>query len=122
VVVEVGFTAVDPMRVEVEKLPGVMATELAFVMFQLKVEVPAEATTPGETVKEEMMGGEEDPLNAPISQAPEERRAVPTASLSRVGIPAPVKFIPAPIRGDVACSCSVVEDKKSGFVFKPCAS
>jgi hypothetical protein len=50
-VVEVGFTVVDPMRVEVEKLPGVIATEEAFVMFQESVLVPAETTTPGEAEK-----------------------------------------------------------------------
>jgi hypothetical protein len=59
VVVEVGFTVVDPTRVLVEKPPsGDMATELAFVMFQESVEVPAEATMPGEAAKEEMEGRE----------------------------------------------------------------
>ena len=44
------------MRVEVEKLPGVMASEVAFVTFQLRVDVPAEATTVGLAEKEEMVG------------------------------------------------------------------
>lgn len=39
------------MRVEVEKLPGVMATEEAFVIFQLRVLVPETATTAGEGEK-----------------------------------------------------------------------
>lgn len=56
VVVEVGFTVADPMRVEVEKLPGVMATELAFVMLQESVLVPADTTTPGDAEKETMEG------------------------------------------------------------------
>ena len=51
-----GFTVVDPMRVEVEKLPGVMATDEALLTFQESVLVPAEATTPGEALKEEMVG------------------------------------------------------------------
>ena len=59
-VVEVGFTVVDPMSVEVEKPPGVMATELALETFQLKVDVPAERTSEGEGEKEEMVGGEEE--------------------------------------------------------------
>ena len=37
VVVEVGFTVVEPMRVLVLKLPGVMATEEAFETFQERV-------------------------------------------------------------------------------------
>jgi hypothetical protein len=49
-VVEVGFTEVDPMRVDVLKEPGLTVTEEAFVMFQESVLVPAEATTPGEAV------------------------------------------------------------------------
>ena len=56
VMVEVGFTAVAPMRVEVLKEPGVMATEEAFAMFQERVEVPADATMPDEAVKEAMVG------------------------------------------------------------------
>ena len=52
----VGFTVVDPTRVLVLKLPGVMATDEALVIFQERVLVPAEATTPGEEVKEEMVG------------------------------------------------------------------
>ena len=58
-VVEVGFTIVDPMRVDVEKLlSGEMATELAFEIFQLKVEVPALATIEGEAEKEFTTGDE----------------------------------------------------------------
>jgi hypothetical protein len=56
VIVDVGFTVVDPMSVLVLKEPGVIATELAFVIFQLKVEVPAEATMVPEAVKEEIVG------------------------------------------------------------------
>lgn len=56
IVVLVGFTFVDPMRVLVLKLPGVMATEEAFVIFQESALVPAEATTVGDAEKEEMEG------------------------------------------------------------------
>ena len=56
VVVEVGFTVVDPMRVEVEKEPGVIARDVALVTFQDSVDVPAEATIVGDAVKEEMVG------------------------------------------------------------------
>jgi hypothetical protein len=56
-VVEVGFTVVDPMRVEVEKVPGVMATEPALLTFQERVDVPAEATTPGDAEKAVIAGG-----------------------------------------------------------------
>lgn len=58
VIVEVGFTAVEPMSVLVEKEPGVMATEEAFATDQLKVDVPAEATILEEAVKEDMPGVE----------------------------------------------------------------
>jgi hypothetical protein len=56
IVVEVGFTDVDPMRVLVLKPPGVIATDEAFVMFQESVDVPAEATSVGDAEKEEMVG------------------------------------------------------------------
>ena len=56
IVVLVGFTFVDPMRVLVLKLPGVIATEEAFVIFQERALVPAEATTVGDAEKEEMVG------------------------------------------------------------------
>lgn len=55
-VVEVGFTVVDPTRVDVLKLPGVMATEEAFVIFQLSVLVSATATMEDEAEKEETEG------------------------------------------------------------------
>jgi hypothetical protein len=58
VIVDVGFTVVDAMSVLVLKEPGVMATELAFVMFQESVLVPAEATIDEEAVKEKMSGRE----------------------------------------------------------------
>ena len=54
--VEVGFTVIEPTRVEVEKEPGVITTELAFETFQVRVEVPRDATIVGEAVKEEMPG------------------------------------------------------------------
>jgi len=50
------LTVVDPMRVEVLKLPGVIVTLEAFVIFQESVLVPAEATTEDEAVNEEMEG------------------------------------------------------------------
>jgi hypothetical protein len=56
VIVEVGFTVVEPASVDVEKEPGVMATELAFERFQESVLVPAEATLFGDAVKEVMIG------------------------------------------------------------------
>jgi hypothetical protein len=60
VMVEVGFTVVDPMRVEVLKEPGVMATELAFVTLKERVEVPAEATIDEEAVKLLIVGAVPD--------------------------------------------------------------
>ena len=63
-VVEVGCTVVEPMRVEVANEPGVMATEDAFVMFQERVDVPAEATTEEDAEKEEIMGCGADEVNA----------------------------------------------------------
>jgi hypothetical protein len=66
VVVEVGFTLVDPTRVEVEKLPGVIASEVALPTFQESVDVPAEATIVGEAVKEVMVGVLFPALNAII--------------------------------------------------------
>ena len=53
----VGFTLVDPIRVDVEKEPGVIVTELAFVTFQERVDVPAEATTKGDAEKELIVSG-----------------------------------------------------------------
>jgi hypothetical protein len=72
-VVEVGFTVVDPMRVEVEKLPGVMATDEALLMFQERVLVAPEDTMLGDALKEEMEGVEDELSNsyAPASQAVE---------------------------------------------------
>ena len=54
--VEVGFTVVEPDNVLVEKEPGVMAIEVAFETFQLRVDVPAEATIVEDAEKEEMEG------------------------------------------------------------------
>ena len=56
VIVDVGFTLVDPMSVDVLKLPGLIATEEAFVTFQERVLVPAERTSVGEAEKELMVG------------------------------------------------------------------
>lgn len=55
-VVEVGFTIVEPMSVLVLKLPGVMATEEAFVTFQERVDVPPDRTREEDAEKEEMAG------------------------------------------------------------------
>ena len=61
VIVEVGFTAVDPTAVDVENDPGVIAMEVMVpVAFQESVLVPAEATTLEEAAKEEMVGGVRD--------------------------------------------------------------
>lgn len=57
VVVDVGFTVSNPMRVDVERLPGVMATDDAFETAQLKVEVPFVTMALGEAIKEETVGG-----------------------------------------------------------------
>ena len=56
VMVEVGFTVIEPTSVEVENEPGEMATEDAFVILKESVEVPAEATMEEEAEKEEMIG------------------------------------------------------------------
>jgi hypothetical protein len=47
---------VEAIRVLVENDPGVIATEEAFVTFQLKVEVPAENTKVGDAEKNGMAG------------------------------------------------------------------
>ena len=54
VLVEVTLTRVEPIRVEVEKLPGVMATDEAFTACQLRVEVPEDAKIEGVAEKEMM--------------------------------------------------------------------
>ena len=50
------------MSVEVDNVPGVMATEDALVILQESVLVPAEATVVGEAPKEVMVGDEPPPL------------------------------------------------------------
>jgi|ERR1035441_4765288 hypothetical protein len=57
IVVEVGLTFVEAMRVEVEKEPGVIATDEAFVTLKESVEVPADTTIEDEAMKEDMVGG-----------------------------------------------------------------
>lgn len=54
--VDVGFTVVDPTRVELENDPGVIATDDAFVTLKERVEVPAEATIVADATKETMAG------------------------------------------------------------------
>jgi hypothetical protein len=56
IVVDVGSTYLDPASVEVEKLPGEIATDEAFETFHASVDVPAEATIEGEAVKETIEG------------------------------------------------------------------
>jgi hypothetical protein len=51
-----GFTVMDPMRVLVVESTPWMATELALLTFQERVEVPLGATMVGEAVKEVMEG------------------------------------------------------------------
>jgi hypothetical protein len=59
VIVEVGFTVVEPEAVDVLKEPGVIAMFVMVpVAFQLSVEVPAEATMDEEAVKDVIVGGE----------------------------------------------------------------
>lgn len=55
-VVEVGFTVNEPTSVLVLKLPGVMATDEAFVTLKESVLVPAEATREEEAEKEVIEG------------------------------------------------------------------
>jgi hypothetical protein len=58
VMVDVGFTVVEPIDVLVLNDPGVMAMFVTVpVAFQERVEVPAEATTLEDAVKKEMVGG-----------------------------------------------------------------
>jgi hypothetical protein len=56
VVVDVGWTMKDPVSVEVENAPGVIATELAFVTLKASVEVPAASTREEDAVKEAIEG------------------------------------------------------------------
>jgi len=72
VVVDVGCTTRDPTRVEVEKEPDVMATELAFVTFQESVEVAEGAVLEGEAEKLKIVGGVDvarERVNASLSTA-----------------------------------------------------
>jgi hypothetical protein len=60
---------VDRAGVEVElpvtvPIVGLMERDVALVTLQLRVEVPFNATTPGEAEKEEMVGRGGDDLNA----------------------------------------------------------
>lgn len=64
VVVVVGFTMSEPMSVLVEKLPGVIATDDAFVMFHESVLAAPGAITVGDAEKEDMEG------NAPFVVVP----------------------------------------------------
>ena len=52
VVVEVGFTIVEPESVLVEKLPGVIERDVAFATFQESVDDPDGATSVGDAEKE----------------------------------------------------------------------
>lgn len=56
VVVEVGKTMREPAIVEVLKLPGEMATDEAFAVFQERVEEAPDMMLAGEDVKEKMVG------------------------------------------------------------------
>jgi hypothetical protein len=56
IVVEVGFTDVDPMSVLVLNPPGVIATDEALVIFQESVDVPAEATMLGDELNDDTEG------------------------------------------------------------------
>lgn len=54
---DVGCTVTEPTRVEVlESAPLLIRTEEALLMFQLRVEVPADATTVGAAEKDETVG------------------------------------------------------------------
>lgn len=66
VVVLVGFTVVEAIRVLVEKLPGVMATEEAFEIFHKSVEEAPDRMKDGEAENDEMPGGAVADLNAAI--------------------------------------------------------
>jgi hypothetical protein len=79
-VVLVWFTVVDPMRIDVEKLPGVIAIEEAFVIFQESVLVPAKATIVGDAEKEEMEG--KLPLVVVADALVEDAETLPTESFA----------------------------------------
>ena len=57
-IVDVGFTVVDPIKVDVENPPGVIATEDALLMFHERVDVPADATMVGDAENDAMDGVE----------------------------------------------------------------
>jgi hypothetical protein len=82
IVVEVGFTDVDPMSVLVLKPPGVMATELAFVMFHESVDVPAEATMLGDELNDDTEG--KSPFVVVPDETVDDAEVLPTLSLAVV--------------------------------------
>jgi hypothetical protein len=68
----------DPIRVLVLRAIGEIATELALLTFQERVEVPKGATSVGEAVKEEMEG--RDPFCVVPEAMEEEAERLPTLS------------------------------------------
>jgi hypothetical protein len=58
--VTAGFTVVEPERVVVVNVPGVMAIDVAFVTVQESVDAPFGATRVGLAVKDEIVGTAED--------------------------------------------------------------
>jgi hypothetical protein len=82
IVVEVGFTDVDPMRVLVLKLPGVMATELAFVIFHESVDVAPEAVLVGDALNDDTEG--RSPFVVVPLATVDEAETLPTLSLAIV--------------------------------------
>jgi len=85
--VEVGLTSVDAMRVLVLNEVGAIATELAFVTFQERVEVPAEPTMVPEAEKEMMDGTELAGLNVAIDAV--HGPVTPEKLLTRLPVSAP---------------------------------
>jgi hypothetical protein len=82
IVVEVGFTDVDPMRVLVLKPPGVIATDEAFVMLHESVEVPAEATMLGDELNDDTEG--KSPFVVVPDETVDDAEVLPTLSLEVV--------------------------------------
>ena len=78
IVVEVGLTVVEPIKVDVENAPGVIATDDAFAIFQLNVDVPAETTIVGDAEKEETEGSRLDCV-VPLAML-DEAEMLPTLS------------------------------------------
>jgi hypothetical protein len=89
--VTAGFTAVEPERVVVVNVPGVIAIDVAFVTIQESVDAPFGATRVGLAAKDEIAGTAEDFVVA-IAKF-ESADALPTVSKAATAYVYPVEAL-----------------------------